>query len=123
MWLQFSRFTLVGVVATLCHFTVLIILVEQFAWSAVLATVPAFVSGAIVGYFLNTWFTFQQGQSAQALLRYLVIATLTLMLNLAVMWLLHDHYGLHYLFAQIMGTGAAFMVNFFANRRWTFNHA
>ncbi len=118
---QVVAFAGVGVVATLCHYVVLVLLVEAKALPVVPASAVGALVGAIVGYRLNYRLAFDSsaphGKTAP---RYLIIAVLALGVNTFLMAVLHGHFSLPYLIAQIITTGIVFFLTFSANRLWTF---
>lgn len=117
---QLLRFALVGVMGTLVHYIVLVLLVELAGFSALWATSCGALSGAVVNYFLNYRFTFaSQNPHRAALPKFLVLAGLGLGLNALLMALLLN-LGLFYLLAQPLATLLVLFVNFFANKYWTF---
>ena len=55
---QFSAFVMVGLVAAVAHYGLLIALVEGAGWAAVPATLAGYVAGGIVSYLLNRRHTY-----------------------------------------------------------------
>lgn len=118
---QFSLFSLVGAVGTAAHYALLILLVSQAAIHPVSASVAGAILGAVINYALNYRFTFRSSRRHhEALPRFLAIAAVGLALNAALMWLLVEPLGLHYLIAQIIATGCVLLWNYLGNRHWTF---
>jgi putative flippase GtrA len=118
---QFVDFAAVGAVGTAAHFATLILMVQSIGWPPALATTAGFVVGAAVNYGLNYQLTFQsQARHAVALPRFLAIAFASMLLNVAIVWVLVHWQALHYLLGQVAATMVVLAFNFVANRALTF---
>jgi putative flippase GtrA len=116
---NFMAFSLVGVIGTLAHFSILYVLVEAIGFNPVWASGWGALAGLIINYILNYSLTFKSQQPhAQTFPKFALIASLGLCLNLALMALLTRH--LYYLYAQVVSTAIVLIWNFFANSFWTF---
>ena len=119
MIVNFLAFSLVGVIGTLAHYSILYALVEFFGFNPVWASGCGALAGLIVNYILNYSLTFKSQQShVQTFPKFALIASFGFCLNLALMALLTPH--LYYLYAQVLTTGVVLIWNFFANSFWTF---
>jgi putative flippase GtrA len=119
MIVKFVAFSLVGVIGTLAHYSILYALVEFYGFNPIWASGWGALAGLIVNYVLNYSLTFKSQQShVQTFPKFALIASLGLCLNLALMALLTHH--LYYLYAQVVTTVAVLIWNFFANTFWTF---
>ena len=117
---QFLTFAVVGAIGTACHFVMLFILVRFMSIDAVLASTLGAVTGAFVNYMLNRTVTFHSDRPHRvALVRFMVIAAISLILNAMLMATLTQR-GVHYLLSQGMATVLVLLFNFVANRSWTF---
>jgi putative flippase GtrA len=113
---QFSRFLAVGVVTTAVHYGVLIALVEAFDINPVLGTTAGFIAAVFVTYILNRRYTFDARPTfGPGLLKYYASVSMGLVINAGLMALLTG-WGVNYLLAQIVASGAALIWNFFAAR-------
>jgi putative flippase GtrA len=118
---QFLDFAVVGAVGTAAHFATLILLVQSAGWMPAVATTAGFLVGALVNYGLNYHLTFQsQARHAVAMPRFLAIAALSMLLNVAIVWVLVHWNSVHYLLGQVVATSVVLVVNFVANRALTF---
>lgn len=118
---QFVRFAGVGVIGTAAHYSVLTLLASVLGVHPVSASALGFIVGAIVNYWLNRKLTFASTiRQIDGLFKFLVVASIGLLLNTAIVAVLIDHAGLHYLVAQIIATGLVLGWNFVGNRYWTF---
>ncbi len=117
---HFSRYTLVGAVATAVHYLVLIGGVEQAGWPAWLGSGLGAVVGAQLAYAGNRWFTFaHRGEVGASWPRFMSTALLGALLGMAIV-ALGVRLGVHYLIAQVLATLASLVLTFAINRAWTF---
>lgn len=121
---QFLVFSAVGAVGTTAHYSVLILLHEFLAVSAVLASAVGFVIGGLVNYLLNYHVTFQSDAShGAAMLKFFLIAMVGFLLNIAAMWLMLQQFQMHYIGSQLVATGLVLAWGFAGNSLWTFSEA
>jgi len=119
--IQAFKFLGVSVIATLCHYTVLIALVEMKTLTVVPASAIGALTGAVVGYQLNYRFSFDARTChADTIPRYLLVAAAALGINTVFMTFLDGKLHLPYLLAQAITTGLVFAFTFTAHRMWTF---
>jgi len=120
---QLSTYALVGAVASLAHYAVLIALVEIGAIRPVPAALAGYVVGGVVSYWLNRRHTFASDRPhREAAWRFALVALLGFGLTYAFMHLFADRLGAPYLPAQILTTILIMFVSFAINRIWTFAH-
>lgn len=121
---QFVRFTLVGGIGTSAHYVVLVVLVSDFGVNPILGSTAGFLVGMITNYVLNRRFTFNsQTSHREALWRFGAIAMAGIGINTAIMVLLIEVMGLHYLLAQMVATVLTLSWNFVGSRYWAFKEA
>jgi len=118
---QAIAFLGVGVIATLCHYAVLVALVETGTLSVVPASAVGAFVGAAVGYLLNYRFAFDARSPHRSTApRYLIVAAAALGMNTGLMAFFNGALSLPYLIAQVITTGLVFFLTFTAHRLWTF---
>ncbi len=118
---QLSAYALVGVAASLAHYSVLIALVEGARWAPVPATLIGYVVGGVVSYALNRQHTFSSDRPhAEATWRFALVAFMGFCLTYLLMSFFVARLGAPYLPAQLVTTILIMFVTFFANRLWTF---
>lgn len=118
---RFLRFAGVGIIGTIAHYFVLILLVEQFGVVPLAASSVGFTVGAMVNYVLNYRYTFRSDRRhAEALPRFYVVAVAGFVLNALVMLVLAEKLGLQYIAAQVVATGIVLCWGFGVNSLWTF---
>ncbi len=119
--LQFVKFGIVGVSNTLIFFAVYTLLLKVFGVWYVAASGIGFAIGAVNGFLWNRAWTFR-GHVGDALtpVRWFVVQSSGLLLNLGLVYLFVDGAGLDKLSGQAVSIVIVTVVTFFANRAWTF---
>lgn len=121
--LQFIRFGLIGIVATLCHMGTLIIFVEIFKYEPIMASTIGFILAVIISYVLNYRFTFIARRShVFFFLRYLVVCITGLAINISIMFLTVNILKWWYIIGQIFTLAIVPVTNFTLNKYWTFRN-
>lgn len=121
---QITVFALVGVVATLLHYGVLIALVELAHRPPVMAALSGYVVGGVVSYGLNRRHTFASDRPhEEAGWRFALVAFIGFCLTYVFMEVFVVRLGAPYLPAQMATTGIVFFWSFLGNRLWTFRPA
>lgn len=118
---KFIRFAAVGAVGTLAHYSLLIALVEGLGAQPLVGSVAGFLLGAMVNYSFSRRFVFDSARThVEALPRFMAVAAMGLCWNAALMYLLADLLGLHYLLAQMLTTALLLLWHYAGNALWTF---
>jgi putative flippase GtrA len=119
--LQFVKFGIVGVSNTLIAFAVYTLLLKAFGVWYVAASGIGFAVGAVNGFLWNRAWTFR-GHVGDALtpVRWFVVQTCGLLLDLGLVYLFVDGAGLGELVGQAVTTAIVTVITFFVNRAWTF---
>jgi putative flippase GtrA len=120
LW-QFVKFGIVGVSNTLIFFLVYTLLWKVFGVWYVAASGIGFAVGAINGFLWNRAWTFR-GHVGDALtpVRWFVVQTSGLLVNLGLVYLFVDGAGFDKLGGQAVTIVIVTLLTFFANRAWTF---
>src|SRR5271155_1903151 len=118
---QFVKFGIVGVSNTLLAFAVYTLLLKVFGVWYVAASGIGFALGAVNGFLLNRRWTFS-GHVGDALtpVRWGVVQTCGLGLNLGLLYVFVHDAGLDKLLAQAFATIIVTVITFSVNRAWTF---
>jgi len=120
---RFTRFSLVGGVATAIQYSLLVALVHGAGMNAVLSSSIGFIVSALANYFLNYHYTFRSSERhSTTLLKFTFFAGVGLALNSGIMHLFIEK-GLRYLLAQIFATLLVLLWNFTGNSLWTFRRS
>ena len=119
--LQFVKFGIVGVSNTLISFAVYTLLLKAFGVWYVAASGIGFAVGAVNGFLWNRAWTFR-GHVGDALtpVRWFVVQSCGLLVNLGLVYLFVDGVGLDELTGQAATIVIVTVLTFFANRAWTF---
>jgi putative flippase GtrA len=118
---KFSRFLVVGGIATLIQYAILIALVQTGIADAVRASTIGFAVSAICNYLLNRVWTFRsKSPHVQAASRFGIMVAVGLLLNYAVMRLFFRVVGLDYRVAQVIATAVVLVCNFALSSTWVF---
>ena len=56
------------------------------------------------------------------MLQYHITASAAMLANIAILWILTELFGVHYLTSNVFGILCGSALNFFVNDRWTFKH-
>lgn len=120
---QIVRFLMVGGLATVVHYAVLVLLVRAFSVEPVLASGSGFVISAALNYWLSHRYTFRSTRGhTTALPRFAMVATAGLAINQVVLGALVSLTAAHYLVAQVLATACVMAWNFVLGRMWTFGN-
>lgn len=120
---QFLLFAGIGIIGTLAHYTILIVLVQFWAVDPVISSCLGFVVGAMINYILNYHFTFRSDKHhAEALTKFLIVATFGAIINGVIMYAGVENTNFNYLIVQIFATIVVLLWNFVVNKLWTFTH-
>jgi putative flippase GtrA len=118
---QFVKFGIVGVSNTLIFFLVYTLLLKVFGVWYVAASGIGFAVGATNGFLWNRRWTFREHVGdALTPVRWFVVQTSGLFLNLGLVYLFVDGAGLGELLGQAVTIVIVTLTTFFANRAWTF---
>jgi putative flippase GtrA len=113
---QFLRFAIVGTVAGVVQYAILIALVQLAHLNPVIGTACGFCVAAVVSYSLNRHFTFDHRPVfARGLMKFFVVGAVGLAINVGVVALLVA-LRVHYLVAQLVATAVALIWNYCAAR-------
>ncbi len=113
-------YALVGASGTLVHYLLFLALLSIEA-PVLLASLAGYVAGAFVNYALNYRLTFASRRPhGEAAPRFFAVAGLGLILNLAIVALLHQWAAWHPLAAQLSATALCLLATYALNARWSF---
>ena len=116
---RFARYFMLGCIAVLTQYTVLIAAIEVLKIAEVLSALIAFTIAVLTNYFLQHRYTFNSDvQHSKAVPRFFAIAAITGVTNVILFSFLVDH--IHYFFAQAIASLVIFAINYELNKRLTF---
>jgi putative flippase GtrA len=118
----FFRYLVSGSTATLVHFAVLVILVELFDVSPIVASILGFCAAIGANYTLQYYWTFQATGTHQVLFaRYVTVTLVMLIVNTSLFWALNGWLQIQYLLAQAGATAIVVLLNYKINKHYTFS--
>ena len=122
MMVKLIKFSAVGALGTLVHYSVLVFLVQLLSVNVLVASSTGAIVGALVNYFLNYKWTFNSNKRhSEAMAKFFAVAAVGFVMNGLFMALFTEALAMHYLIAQVMTTGIVLFWNFLANHYWTFD--
>jgi putative flippase GtrA len=116
---QFLKFCLVGAVNTTISLAVYYILLKLDI-HYLLASSIAYCAGLVNGYFFSSSYVFQQRRSVKQASKFIFVNASSLVINLLLLYLLVDVFGVSKIVAQVFVTCFNVVYNFFLNKWWTF---
>ena len=122
MMVKLIKFSAVGALGTLAHYSVLVFLVQLLSVNVLAASSTGAIVGALVNYFLNYKWTFNSNKRhSEAMAKFFAVAAVGFVMNGLFMALFTEALAMYYLIAQVMTTGIVLFWNFLANHYWTFH--
>ncbi len=123
--IRFFKFCLVGASGILVNEGLLWILTEFGGLVLQVSSAISIESSIISNFMLNDFFTFRDRRSKGAraflyrLVRFNVVSLAGLLLNLGLLWLFTQVFGVYYLVSNLIGIALAFLLNYGINTLWT----
>ena len=116
------KFLAVGLSGTIINLLVLFFLVEFIGVLYIIGAFVAYIISITNNFFWNKYWTFnsKSKQYKEQYLKYLIISVFSLGINLMILSILVEVFGLWYMFSQVIAITIAGLNNFFWNRYWTF---
>lgn len=118
---QMLKFGVVGVIAFVIDYGVMVLLVELFAMNPVLAAGISFVISVTFNYFasMRYVFTHRADLSRQAEFAiFVVLSIIGLGINEVLMWVGVDVLFISYLLVKLFATAVVMLWNFFSRKKW-----
>ncbi len=122
-FMQVSKFVIVGGLGALLNISILFVLTEVFKVFYLISEIIAFIFSALQNYLLNKIWTFKEklkNTIIQKWVKYFIISTISLLVNLSILYILVEFFDFWYLFAEIGAIMFSFVINFIGNKIWTF---
>jgi putative flippase GtrA len=116
-----GRYIVGGLVATITHILILLLLVEKFSVDSSIATSVGFCVAVFVNYNFQYHWTFAStGPHSRVFSRYISVTIVMLVVNLILFRLLSELVGIPYIYAQLVAIAAVTLCNFTINKLYTF---
>lgn len=122
---QLAKFGVVGALATLIDFVVLIALTELGGWDPVLSAAVSFVVSVVFNYVASMRFVFTRREDldrAEELVIFVALSVVGLLINEALMWLGTSALSLNYVLVKVVATVLVMLWNFCSRKRWLEAH-
>ena len=121
-WLQLARFCAVGASGYVVNLVVYTLLLKGAGLHYLLAATGSFLVAVTNNYTWNRLWTFrgQRGHIAYQGLRFLVVSTIALVANLAMLYLLVQQLDVGKVLAQAIAIVLVTPLNFVGNKLWSF---
>ena len=117
--IQIFRYTIVGGLAFVVDFGALYLFIEYGGLHYLVANALAFLLGLTTNYLLSISWVFNrrnlESRSGEFLI-FAIIGLVGLGINEAVMWVMTDHVGTHYMVSKVVSTGVGLVWNFGARK-------
>ena len=112
---------MVGGVGTVFHYSILIVLVEQFKLGALASSIAGSIGGALVNFVLSHQVVFKSKKKlSNTAPRFFSVVIVGIMINALLMYAFVHRLAIGYITAQLMATAIVLMNNYFLNAYWTF---
>lgn len=119
--IQFGRFALVGLLATLTHLGTLAFGVEMLHGPVLAASTAGFVLAVMVSYVLNCHWTFEAARGhIRHLPKYVLVCITGFMLNTILILVTVELMHWWYIYGQLAALAVVPVCNFLLNRHWVF---
>ena len=121
---QMIKYAIVGAIGTLVNLLVLYCLTEYFNIYYIVSEIIAFIIAGIHNYIFDKIWTFKINIEEKIVFKYfqfLIISSIALIVNLCILFILVEYFGIWYIFAEIIAIMGAFLISFSGNKLWTFN--
>lgn len=117
---QFVKFSLVGGSGVVVNSALLFALHEWLSVRLLIASPIAVEAAILNNFFWNNLWTFRAGgTSLRRLAKFNLVSLVGMAITTGILYFLAEHYGLHYLLANLIAIGVATFWNFTLNLFWT----
>jgi len=119
---SFFRFCIIGAINLILSILLIMMFVELFHSSYLVATSLNWIITNLIGFILNKQFTFRSFNTrwTKELIRYLFVMASSFLLSLMFMFLMVDIVGLNYLVSAVCMAFIMTVPNYFAHKFWSF---
>ena len=111
---EIARFLLAGTATTVFSYAIYLALLILLPY--MVAYVISYAAGIIFSYFINTYFVFRQRFSWKSFFQFPLVYAAQLVINLLVLWLAVDKYGIKQEFAPLIAIVVSIPATYFLSR-------
>ena len=120
--INFLQYGFVGIIGTIIHTSVLVLLVDYLKITPVISTVVGFIFSLVVSYKLNSKWTFKgTNRGIHSFVRYAMTCSIGLIINVIIMFITVNILEYSYLVGQCFSIITVPIFNFTLSRYWVFN--
>ena len=116
--LEIIRFGFVGGTGYVVNFVLLFLVTEFVGLHYMLSAVVAFMVNSIWNYVLNSKVTFRMNGGMIGYFKYLMATMLTRGIYFALLFVLTDLAGTHYLVSSVLAVGSCFLINYVLSKKY-----
>ncbi len=121
MLTQFIKFSLIGVLNTIIHYTVFYYLYSIIGFHHLMASATGFGLAVVHSFLLNKHWTFRHHQASRyQFSKFIVISLFSLVINLSGMIFFVELLVFNPLLAQLIMIAFTLVINFVGNKYWSF---
>lgn len=117
---QIMKFGLVGVVATLIDYAIMVLLTELFKINPLISAAISFTISVIFNYIASVKWVFdvdkEKNSKTKEFVVFITLSIIGLGINELVMWILDKEFGIHYMISKIVATGVVMCWNFITRK-------
>ena len=116
------RYAVVGIIGTLTHVSLVVLLVELANISPTLSTALGFIVVLIISYFLNRFWTFEKQNDRHLIdfIKYTLVSLFGLGLNVGIIFTTVEVLHWWYVYGLALVTLVIPVCNFLLNKYWVF---
>lgn len=126
-WIKMIKFGLVGLSGILVNLSFLYFFTEYLGFYYIIASLIAIEISILSNFFLNDLWTFNPGNKMdsftqnrfQRLFSFQFISIIGVIINVGILYILTEFFGIYYLISNLGGIVAAFFWNYLLNRHFT----
>ncbi|MBX2857565.1 MAG: GtrA family protein [Cellvibrionaceae bacterium] len=117
---QLARFALVGIAATLTHYLVSIVCLEQLDWNVYLANLAGYCSAVGLSFVGHAKFTFRAQSSMKVFSKFALVSLAALGLSELLLMMLEAVFDLPHRLAMLLVVATIPVFTFIASRLWVY---
>ncbi|MFP4523491.1 MAG: glycosyltransferase [Candidatus Nanoarchaeia archaeon] len=119
----FFKFCVVGTTGVIINTFFLWFLTEYVGLFYLLSSAIAIELSILSNFTLNNFWTWKhrKGKYFPRLCKFNLVSIFALFINMSVLYILVEFFGMWYILANFVGIACALIINFIGNDRWTFN--
>ncbi len=113
--IQMIKFGIVGVIAFVIDYSLMVLFVEVFHWNTVVSTGLSFTISLVVNYLLSMKFVFKAKENLskkKEILIFVITSVIGLLINLLIMYIGDDLLHISYLIDKLVATVIVMIWNF-----------